>query len=111
MTDERLERLRKRMDALDAEKKSEEPPALPARLQAARFLTTALFFFGLIVVARFGISIWRDYNGWRNAGNDRSAQEAYITFMEVDVVLLVLTVAAFIGAAALVRWWADRELD
>ena len=55
------------------------------------------------------VSIWGDYTGWRNAGTDRSAREAYITFMEVDVVLLVLTVVVFIGAAAFVRWWADRD--
>lgn len=109
MTDERLERLRERMDALETEKKSEEKPALPARLQVARFVSTALFFVGIIVVIRFGISIWRDYNGWRTAGNDNSAREAYITFLEVDVVLLALAIAAFIGAAMLVRWWADRE--
>jgi hypothetical protein len=108
MTDERLERLRERMDAPDAEKKSEEKPALPARLQVARFLTTALFFVGIIVVARLGVSIWRDYNGWRTAGNDNSAREAYITFLEVDVVLLAVAIAAFIGAAMLVSWWSDR---
>ena len=111
MNDERQERLRERMAELDAEKKIEEEQRLPARFQIARLVSTGLFFLGIIVVAIRGVAIWRDYQGWRNAGTDRSAREAYITFLEVDVVLLVLTIAGFIAVGALVTWWVDRDPD
>lgn len=109
MTDSRQDRLRERMAELDAVRENAQQPPLPVRRQVSRFLSTALFFFGMVVVALRCISIWRDYNGWRNAGNDQSAREAYITFIEFDTFLLVVTLAAFMGAAALLRWWAYRE--
>ena len=82
-----------------------------SRRQFARVLSTALLLIGIALVARISISMWRDYSGWRNAGNDPSVREAYITFIEGDVVLLVLTVAAFVGTAVTVSRWASRDAD
>ena len=47
---------------------------------------------------------WRNYHGWRTTTNDPSAKDAYLTFLQVDIALLVvLSVVVAIGIGVLGR--------
>ena len=55
-------------------------------LRAARLLMITL---GLVVLGRLGQEAWRDYSLWRSTINDPSARDAYLTFFEVELVLMI----------------------
>jgi hypothetical protein len=71
--------------------------------QWRRFGRTALFFLMITVIIMLSVSLWKDYTGWKNSVGDPSSREAYVTFMEVDFALVVLTVFAAVVGARLLR--------
>lgn len=102
MTSYREQRLR---EALEARQKASEQKQGSLGDQWRRFANTAVFFTAVIILFILSVAIWKDYRGWADSAGDPSARSAYVTFFEVNVAEVVLT----IGAAALATWLLRRK--
>jgi hypothetical protein len=100
--EERLEKLRKVMDAKAEAWKESEPSPLSRGDQWRRFGSTSLFFLGVTALLIIAVDIWNNVRGWIRSAGDPSARDAYKTFMEIDVALVVLTLfVLFVGTRLL----------
>ena len=50
---------------------------------------------------------WSNYQKWRTTTNDPSAKDAYLTFLEIDIVLLIVLVV-IAGAGVLIARGVHR---
>jgi hypothetical protein len=64
----------------------------------------AVLIVGVVACAPLVRDAARNYHEWRTTTNDPSAKDAYLTFLEGDIVLLVLVIAA----SALGFWLIGR---